>query len=301
MQESPAASGDTSTATLQVASGPQEPFDPCTIPKSAVTASGLDVSTERPDFAGISRYPGWKNCTWDAGGANPWYYLSVMSSMNSIDEYLRSPQNQQRTPVQVGSRAAVRYKADYQGDPPTGCDTVLDVKGNLIILVVDTIGSADTLGDPCAEVATTPAISRHTYRSEWMGAMAYETPGFTDNLTHWQTLRNQASAGELHVESEMARQCDNVCMNYLRDLSRMLEMTSNLSRPEAFGDLPSAQMLGAEFHRLAIGDEGSARFAIKQQIEIVKTMREFFQHCFASVEATDSETAAAVETLSPPR
>ncbi|OZC74311.1 hypothetical protein CH251_11610 [Rhodococcus sp. 06-462-5] len=81
----------------------------------------------------------------------------------------------------------------------------------------------------------------------------------------------------------------------------MLEMTTNLSRPEAFGDLPSAQMLGAKFHRLAVGEEGSARFAIKQQIEIIKTMREFFQHYFASVEAADADTAATVEALSPPR
>lgn len=78
-------------------------------------------------------------------------------------------------------------------------------------------------------------------------------------------------------------------------------MTKNLSRPEAFGDLPSAQQLGAKFHRLAIGEEGSARFAIKQQIEIIKTMREFFRHYFASVEATDTATAVTVEALSPPK
>ena len=65
--------------------------------------------------------------------------------------------------------------------------------------------------------------------------------------------------------------------------------------------MPSAQQLGAKFHRLAVGDEGSARCAIKQQIEIIKTMREFFQHYFASVEATDTATAATVEALSPPK
>ena len=150
-QGSPVARGDASTESTTVAAG-LEPFDPCTIPKSAVTASGLDVSTERPDFAGLTTYPGWKNCTWDASGTSPWYYLSVMSSINSIDEYLRSPQNQRQLPLQVGSRDAVRYNADYQGDPPTGCDIVLDVGGNLIIFALDRIGLEDVLGDPCAEV-----------------------------------------------------------------------------------------------------------------------------------------------------
>ncbi|MDZ7914713.1 MAG: DUF3558 family protein [Rhodococcus sp. (in: high G+C Gram-positive bacteria)] len=90
-QGTPAASGDSSTvSTTTVAAGP-EPFDPCTIPKSAVTASGLDVSTERPDFAGITTYPGWKVCTWDGVGEDSWYYVAVLSSLESIDELLLSP------------------------------------------------------------------------------------------------------------------------------------------------------------------------------------------------------------------
>ena len=125
--------------------------------------------------------------------------------------------------------------------------------------------------------------------------------GITDNLEYWQSLRAQASEGELHVEPDVARQCDRVCADYLVNLSGQLELTQTLSSPESFGDLPSAQMLGAKFHRLAVGEQGSARFAIKQQIEIIKTMREFFQHYFASVEAADSATAASVEALSPPR
>ncbi|MBX5333104.1 hypothetical protein HQO90_19085 [Rhodococcus fascians] len=84
-------------------------------------------------------------------------------------------------------------------------------------------------------------------------------------------------------------------------LDRMLEMTASLAWPESWGDLDSAKQLQAKFTRLATGDEGSARFVIKQQIEIIKTMRELFRHYFASVEAVDSATAATVEALSPPR
>ena len=131
--------------------------------------------------------------------------------------------------------------------------------------------------------------------------MTDRTLGLADNLAHWRSLRDQANAGELHVEADVAAGCDRACSDYLEKLDKMFEMTVGLSSPESFGDLPSAQMLGAKFHRLAVGDEGSARFAIKQQIEIIKTMREFFQHYFASVEAADTDTAASVEALSPPR
>ncbi|OZF33083.1 hypothetical protein CH294_18345 [Rhodococcus sp. 14-2483-1-1] len=150
-QGSPVASGDSSTEPT-VAAVPGEPFDPCTIPKSAVTASGLDLSSERPDFAGISKYPGWKNCTWDGPTAKPWYYLAIMSSTNSIDEYLRNPENDRQVAVRVGSRDAVQYHAPYQNDLPDGCDIALDVGGNLIIFKLDTIGSEETLGDTCEEV-----------------------------------------------------------------------------------------------------------------------------------------------------
>lgn len=131
--------------------------------------------------------------------------------------------------------------------------------------------------------------------------MTDSTFGLTDNLAYWRSLRDQASAGELRVEVDVAVACDKACSDYLEELDKMFEMTVGLSSPEAFGGLPSAQMLGAKFHRLAVGEEGSARFAIKQQIEIIKTMREFFQHYFASVEATDTATAATREALSPPK
>lgn len=131
--------------------------------------------------------------------------------------------------------------------------------------------------------------------------MTDTTSGLADNLVYWRSLRDQANAGALHVEADVAVACDKACSDYLEELDKMFEMTVGLSSPESFGDLPSAQMLGAKFHRLAVGEEGSARFAIKQQIEIIKTMREFFQHYFASVEAADTDTAATVEALSPPR
>ncbi|OZD64332.1 hypothetical protein CH272_12980 [Rhodococcus sp. 05-340-1] len=128
-----------------------------------------------------------------------------------------------------------------------------------------------------------------------------EQYGLNNNLVHWRGLLDQAVAGELDVESGVAASCDAVCAEYLTKLDRMLEMTTSLAWPQSWGDLDSAQQLQAKFHRLAVGDEGSARFAITRQIEIIKTMREFFQHYFASVEATDTATAATVEALSPPK
>ena len=47
---------------------------------------------------------------------------------------------------------------------------------------------------------------------------------------------NQAIAGELAVEEEVALACDKACSDYLDKLDKMFEMTVGLSSPEAFGE-----------------------------------------------------------------
>lgn len=54
----PVESSAIASSSIGSVSDSVEPFDPCTIPKDAVTATGLDVGTERPDFGGITTYPG---------------------------------------------------------------------------------------------------------------------------------------------------------------------------------------------------------------------------------------------------
>ncbi|OZC63353.1 hypothetical protein CH276_13565 [Rhodococcus sp. 06-470-2] len=149
-QGSPVASGDASTESTTMAAGP-EPFDPCTIPKSAVTASGLDVSTERPDFAGITTYPGWKGCTWDGAGPSSWYYVAVLSSLESIDDLLLSPSFVRGVDLKVSGRTAIqlRHADDMQF---LGCAVALDAGDGLIVLDLQKKGSRDLDGEPCTEV-----------------------------------------------------------------------------------------------------------------------------------------------------
>ena len=160
-QGSPVTGESPAMVTTTAASEPEEPFDPCTIPKDAVTASGLDVSTERADFAGITTYPGWKNCAWDGPTDDPWYFLIVQSSTNALDQFLRSPQNINQLPLQVGPRAAVQY--NVADEPPEGCRIALDVTGNLIVFILHKIGSKDLL---VSRSASTPMTFSPTCRSE---------------------------------------------------------------------------------------------------------------------------------------
>lgn len=129
-----------------------EPFDPCTIPESAVTNSNLVEESARPDFGGITSFPGWKGCSWDGPSEDVWYYLAILSSINSMDDYLSSPQNVQQIPVKIGSEKGVQYHGSYETVPPEGCDIVLEANGNLFIFTLSTKGARETIGDPCAAV-----------------------------------------------------------------------------------------------------------------------------------------------------
>lgn len=149
-QGTPAAGEASSLESTTVTAGP-EPFDPCTIPKSAVTASGLDVSTERPDFAGITTYPGWKGCTWDGAALNSWYYVAVLSSLESIDELLLSPSFVRGVDLKLSGRSATQLShADEMQF--LGCAVALDTGNGLIVLDLQKKGSRDLEGEPCAEV-----------------------------------------------------------------------------------------------------------------------------------------------------
>ena len=150
-QGSPVTGESPATVTTTAASEPGEPFDPCTIPKDAVTASGLDVSTERADFAGITTYPGWKGCTWDGAAQNSWYYVAVLSSMESIEELLRSPSFVRVSDLDVAGRnaAQLRHADELQF---LGCAVALGTDGGLIVLDLQKKGSRELEGDACAEV-----------------------------------------------------------------------------------------------------------------------------------------------------
>lgn len=143
---------ETPTTAESAPTRASEPFDPCDIPKEAVTDSGLVEESSRPGFGGITSFPGWMGCAWDGPSDDPWYFLAIQSSINSIDEYLQSPQNERQFPLTIGSRSAVRYHASYDTDPPEGCEIVFDANGNLIIFLLSTIGTEDTKSDPCVAV-----------------------------------------------------------------------------------------------------------------------------------------------------
>lgn len=110
----------------------------------------------------------------------------------------------------------------------------------------------------------------------------------------WRGLASQADSGELRIPEGVAIQCDQVCADYVLHLESMLEKTKWLVDLDAFGTLPSAQLLGKKFKRLADGEEGSAAVVIRQHIEVIELMRSVFRRYFVETEAIDQSVEARI-------
>ncbi|WP_212709798.1 hypothetical protein [Rhodococcus sp. 14-2483-1-1] len=110
----------------------------------------------------------------------------------------------------------------------------------------------------------------------------------------WRELSDQAEAGVLEIPEEVASHCDAVCATYLDHLDDMLVKTAYLVDIDAYGTLPSAQLLGAKFKRLADGEQGSAAAVIRQHIEVIELMRSVFRRYFVDTEAVDQSVGARI-------
>ena len=110
----------------------------------------------------------------------------------------------------------------------------------------------------------------------------------------WRGLAAQAESKQLEIPEGVAHRCDKACAEYILHLELMLEKTKWLVDTDAFGTLPSAQMLGAKFKRLADGERGSAAAVIRQHIEVVELMRSVFRRYFIETEAVDQSVGARI-------
>jgi hypothetical protein len=125
----------------------------------------------------------------------------------------------------------------------------------------------------------------------------------TDQVKHWQNLKQQAIDGELTVEHDVGvllrQECENLLMN-LRDRRRSAQ---TLGRLAGYGALPSAQDIQKKFELKANGGEDgdSAVERIDGLIEIVNLMRDTYAAMIGELQETDqqnsSQTTAAGEGL----
>ncbi|WP_373454828.1 DUF3558 domain-containing protein [Rhodococcus sp. 05-2254-6] len=149
---------ESSTSSVVATPVADEPWDPCTIPDSAVEAAGLDVGSKESGARGITEIANWKVCSWNNPEPNSWYLLGIFSSLTSSIEDVRQNERFQRF-TKDPALGGERFLRSGQ-DGSESCGLAYEVDGGVVYFVLDKRVVRDALGDPCSEVGRTAMALR---------------------------------------------------------------------------------------------------------------------------------------------
>ncbi|MFE7796840.1 DUF3558 domain-containing protein [Nocardia sp. NPDC057440] len=143
------AASATSTAAATKSADPDAAlWNPCDLPESAISATGLDPASKTKDAAGVD-FDGWKVCSWRATAQ--WYSLGVMSGTPTLTAVEQRRDFESFTPKTVGSRRAVEFH-DVGDTKQLRCSIAVELQQGTVIfrsLVRPVVGKQ---GDLCVEV-----------------------------------------------------------------------------------------------------------------------------------------------------
>ncbi|WP_328407033.1 DUF3558 domain-containing protein [Nocardia sp. NBC_00403] len=143
------AAGTTSTAAATKSADPDAAlWNPCDLPESAISATGLDPASKTKDVAGVD-FDGWKVCSWRAGAR--WYSLGILSGIPTLQDIQKRTDYEAFTLMTVGSRRAVQF-LDVGDSKRLKCSIAIEVPHGSVAFRVQTRYEIGKQGDPCIEV-----------------------------------------------------------------------------------------------------------------------------------------------------
>ncbi|OQS15119.1 hypothetical protein B0T36_10670 [Nocardia donostiensis] len=145
------ASGEASvgeTSAPETSSSEEALWDPCGLPDSAVTATGLDPASKEPGIADVDwTDAGWKICDWDATAG--WYSLTIMSGTPTLEEIESRDDFTEFVSKNVGSSRAVQYRM-IGAAKDLRCSIAVELSQGVAIFAVTARPSKGVQGDLCA-------------------------------------------------------------------------------------------------------------------------------------------------------
>ncbi|MFD4403089.1 hypothetical protein ACFWPH_10010 [Nocardia sp. NPDC058499] len=125
----------------------------------------------------------------------------------------------------------------------------------------------------------------------------------SDDKKHWQSLKQQAIEGNLHIDHDLGAALRHECETLITSLQLRRRTATNLNHLAGYGGLPSALDMKAKFEKKASGGENgdSAVDRLDRMIEVVTLMRDTYAAMIGELQETDqqnsSQTTAAGEGL----
>ncbi|MFI1463061.1 hypothetical protein [Nocardia carnea] len=125
----------------------------------------------------------------------------------------------------------------------------------------------------------------------------------SDQLQHWQNLKQQAIDGELRMDTGIGEALRGRCDTLRTQLDQIRKETKGLAHLAGYGGLPSALDIKKKFELKASGAENgdSAESRLDEMIQVVTLMRDTYAAAIGQLQETDqqnsSQTTAAGEGL----
>jgi hypothetical protein len=134
-----------------VGAGAGEPvFSPCDdIPDEALSAVGMDLTTESPDVAGVKQ-PGWNVCKW----IGPDHGLAVYATTYSMDDVRSNKKFEEFRPIDLGDRTGVTFR-EVADKERRDCDVALASNGGAVMITIAYLGGMQVVEEPCAVAVRT--------------------------------------------------------------------------------------------------------------------------------------------------
>jgi hypothetical protein len=143
------AASQTSTAAATKSADPDAAlWNPCDLPDSVISATGLDPASKKKDVAGVD-FDGWKVCSWRASAG--WYDLTIYSGTPTLEQVKQRSDFEAFTPRTVGAHEAVEF-LDVGDSKRLGCNIAIRVPQGTVLFDLSTRYSVGKQGEPCVEV-----------------------------------------------------------------------------------------------------------------------------------------------------
>ncbi|WP_072806937.1 hypothetical protein [Rhodococcoides yunnanense] len=126
-------------------------------------------------------------------------------------------------------------------------------------------------------------------------------PAKSSTNTHWAYLADAVEQGNLYLDPETARQCFQVCEEFIGELNLHKDVAVHLADVKGLGSFDSGIALAKTFSEKAVGGANNLVDVLQSHIDVVMQMQAVFQKFFSATDTVDQDNAAAITQQNPPR
>ncbi|NEW27942.1 DUF3558 domain-containing protein [Nocardia cyriacigeorgica] len=125
-------------------------WDPCALPESAVSGTGLDAASKETGIAEVDfSDAGWKICSWRSTAG--WYDLTIFSGTPTLEDVKARPTFTNYTPKTVGAHEATQY-VPVGATKDLECATAVGLEQGVVMIKVQARASKGAQENPCVVV-----------------------------------------------------------------------------------------------------------------------------------------------------